>query len=266
MDRTISSSRHGEFQPGALGRRTPAAARERGPRPRARTAPLRVVSGLLPALAATAAPADALGQLVDRGTFALHAGGEEAGTEEFTIQRVGTGDAQVTLATGTLSMRDGRVVKTMLRLVGTTMVFSEYEVVSVEGSDTLVMRVVRAGDRLRTRTVAPWGEEAWEYPARATTVVLDDGVAHHHFLLGALLEAHGPDVRIHAVAPLAEMEELSARPEAGPETIEVGGERIETTRIRLSAGGEGRTAWFDGSGRLVRVALAANGFEALRRR
>ena len=266
MDRTISSSRHGEFQPEAPRRRTPAAARERERRPRTRTAVVHVFRGLLPVLAAAGVPANAPGQLVDRGTFALYAGGEETGTEEFTIQRVGTGDAQVTLATGTLSMRDGRVVKTMLRLVGTTMAFSEYEVVSVTGSDTLVMRVVRAGDRLRTRTVAPWGEEAWEYPARATTVVLDDGVAHHHFLLGALLEAHGPDVRIHAVAPLADMEELSARPEAGSEAIEVGGERVETTRIRLSAGGDGGTAWFDGSGRLVRVVSAANGFEALRRR
>ena len=222
-----------------------------------------MASAVSAAVAAVVAPAEARGQLVDRGTFLLHAGGEEVGTEEFTILRQGTGDAQLTLATGTLTMHDGRVVKTILRLVGTTMVLNEYEV-SVSGSDTLAVRVIRDGNRLRTRSVGPWGEEAWEYPARASTVVLDDGVAHHHFLLGALLEVYGAEARIHAVAPLAQMEALPAQAELGSETIDVGGESVETTRVSLSSGGDRRTAWFDGSGRLVRVALPARGFEAVR--
>ena len=215
------------------------------------------------AAVAVAAPAPAAGQLVDRGTFALYSRGEEVGTEEFTIQRVGAGEAQATLATGTLTLRDGRIVKTILRLVGPSMVLNDYEV-SVSGSDTLTVRVVRSGDRLLTRTEAPWGEEAWEYPARTATVIFDEGVAHHYFLLGALIEAHGAEARIHAMAPLSEMEELPARPDVGAETIDVGGERIETTRIRLSSGEDSREAWFDGSGRLVRVAWGTRGFEALR--
>ena len=215
------------------------------------------------AVLALAAPRWAAGQLVDRGTFVLSAGGREVGREEFTIQRIGTGDAQVTVATGSLGLRDGRTVKTILRLVGTTMVLNEYEV-SVSGSDALEVRVMRDGNRLRTRTVGPWGEEAREYPARASTVIFDDGVVHHYFLLGTLLEAYGADTRIHAVAPLAEMNELPIQPDVGSETIEVGGERIETTRIRMSSGGDSRTAWFDGSGRLVRVVFAASGLEAVR--
>ena len=218
---------------------------------------------MLVAVLAVAAPRQASGQLVDRGTFVLSSGGREVGREVFTIQRIGTGDAQVTVATGSLALRDGRTVKTILRLVGTTMVLNEYEA-SVSGSDTLEVRVVRDGNRLRTRTVGPWGEEAREYPARAATVILDDGVVHHYFLLGALLEAFGTDTQIHAVAPLAEMDELSVHADVGSETIEVAGERVETTRIRLSSGGDSRTAWFDGSGRLVRVVLAARGLEAVR--
>jgi len=214
---------------------------------------------------AVVAPEGARGQLVDRGTFVLYAGGEEVGTEEFTILRQGTGDAQLTLATATLTLQDGRIVKTNLRLVGTNMVLNEYEVsVSVSGSDTLAVRVIRDGNRLRTRSVGPWGEEAWEYPARPSTVVFDDGVAHHYFLLGALLEAYGAEARIHVVAPLARMEAPPAQAEFGSETIDVGGESVETTRITLSSEGESRTAWFDGSGRLVRVALANRRFEAIR--
>ena len=239
MNRTLSSLRSGPWQHGTL------------------------VPWALVAVVAVTVPQRASGQLVDRGTFVLYASGEDVGTEEFTIQRQGTGDAQVTLATGTLTLRDGRIVKTILRLVGATMVLEEYSAF-VSGSDTLDVRVVRTGNRLRTRTVAPWGEEAWEYPARASTVILDDGVAHHYFLLGALLEAYGAEARIHAVAPLAEMEALPVLPDIGSETIEVGGERVETTRIRLSSEGDTRTAWFDGSGRLVRVKLAGRDFEALR--
>ncbi len=242
MNRTLSSLRSGPWRHGTL----------------VRWALVAVVAAV-----AAVAPERAPGQLVDRGTFVLYASGEEVGTEEFTIQRQGTGDAQVTLATGTLTLRDGRIVKTILRLVGTTMVLDEYSA-SVSGSDTLAVMVVRAGNRLRTRTIAPWGEEAWEYPARATTVIFDDGVAHHYFLLGALLEAYGAEAQIDAVAPLAEMEELTVRPDIGSETIEVGGERVETTRIRLSSEGDSRTAWFDGSGRLVRVTLAGSDFQALR--
>ncbi len=214
-------------------------------------------------MAAATAPDRALGQLVDRGAFALYMGGEDMGREEFTIQRQGTGDAQVTWATGTLTLRDGRVVKTILRMVGAGMAVNEYAV-SVSGSDTLDIRVARDGNRLRTRTVAPWGEEAREYPARASTVIFEDGVAHHHFLLGALIEANGAEAQMHAVTPLARIEDSAARSEVGAETIEVGGERVETTRVRLSSENEVRTAWFDGSGRLVRVSLSGRGFEAVR--
>jgi len=145
------------------------------------------------------------------------------------------------------------------------MVLNVYQV-SVSGSDNLDVRVARDGNRLRTRTVAPWGEEAREYPARATTVILDDGVAHQYFLLADLVEAYGAEVRIHAVAPLVEMEELPAQPDIGVETIEVAGERVETTRIRLSSDGDTRTAWFDGSGRLVQVASTRRDFRAVRLR
>lgn len=214
-------------------------------------------------MVAAVVPHGAGGQLVDRGTFVLYANDREVGTEEFTIQRTGTGDAQVTLATGTLTLRDGRVVRTILRLVGTSMVLNDYSV-SVSGSDTLDVRIVRAGNRLQTRRVGPWGEEAREYRARASTAIFDDGVAHHYFLLGALLEVHGAEARIHAVAPLAGMGEFPARPDVGPETIEVGGESVETTRIRLTSDGDTRTAWFDGSGRLVRVAVAVRDFHAVR--
>lgn len=209
------------------------------------------------ALPALIAPEGARGQLVDRGTFVLHVDGAEAGTEDFTIRREGTGDAQVTTATGTVDMLDGRTVTTVLRLIGTDMVLNEYSAF-VTGSDTLAVRVVRAGSRLRTRRVASSGEEERAYRAHASSVVFDEGVAHHYFVLKDLAEG----VAVHALAPLAEREEPPARLVTGSETIRLGGERVETTRIRFDSAEGGGTAWFDGSGRLVRVRLEGRGFVA----
>jgi len=73
---------------------------------------------------ALAAPEGVRAQRVDQGAFVLYVDGVEAGTEEFTIRREGTGDAQVTLATGTIDMRDGRTVTTILRLMGTGMMLN----------------------------------------------------------------------------------------------------------------------------------------------
>ena len=194
---------------------------------------------------------------MDQGTFQLYVDGVEAGTEEFRIQREGTGDAQVTLATGTIGMRDGRTVTTILRLLGTDMLLNQYSAF-VTGTDTLAVRVMRAGNRLRTRTVASQGEEEQAYRARASSVILDEGVAHHYFVLNAWADG----ATVHGLAPLAGREQATIRLVTGSETIQLGGERVATTRIRFNAADGGGTAWFDGSGRLVRVALEGRRFLA----
>lgn len=231
-----------------------------GPRIRSpRGFPPRTAGLTAVAVLALAAPEDTGAQLVDRGVFLLYVDGEEAGTEEFTIQREGTGDAQVTLATGTVEMRDGRTVTTILRLMGTDMMLTRYSAF-VTGPDTLAVRVVRTGSRIRTRRMASSGEEERAYRARPSSVVFDDGVAHHYFVLNTLVDG----AAVHALAPLAEREEPAARLVTGSETIQLGGERVETTRIRFGPVEGGGTAWFDGSGRLVRVHLEGRGFLAER--
>lgn len=222
-----------------------------------RQAPLRGV--VATAVLALIAPEGARGQLVDRGAFRLSVDGAEVGTEEFTIQREGSGDAQVTLARGTIAMRDGRTVTTLLRLRGTAMILNEYSAI-VTGADTLAVRVVRAGNRLRTRTEASRGEEERAYRARPSSVIFDERVAHHYFILGALEDG----AAVHILAPLAEREEAAARLVTGSETIQLGGERVATTRVRFGSGEGGGTVWFDGSGRLVRVHLEGRGFLAER--
>lgn len=194
------------------------------------------------------------GQLIDRGTFRILAGGREVGTEDFTIQRRGSGEAQTTLARGTVSMHDGRELRTLLQLVGPDLVLVEY-VAKETGPDPASAELARTGEYLRALTTDQWGERMRSYRARPATFVLDGGVAHHYFVLGRF--AAGDTVRqtVHAYRRGAEELEPVTVLDASQENIELGGERMEVTRVGFGARDGTGAAWFDGSGRLVRVAL-----------
>ena len=217
-----------------------------------------VVAAIAPAFL----PAEeAWGQRVDRGAFRLYLNGREAGTEEFEIRWRGEGDDQRATATGAVSMRDGATLVTTLVAQGPTLVVRSYRALRFEGPDTLAVTLERAGSRFDALAQGPGGEEVREYRAPLSTVILDEGVAHHYFVLGALLQ--GRLSSLHVLSPVSQ-KEASAEADATPETIQVDGAPIATTRVRLSFGDEERLAWFDGSGRLVRVEAPAGGFAAER--
>ncbi len=205
----------------------------------------------------------ASGQLVDSGRFLLYLNDREVGVEDFTIQRLGSGDAQRTYARGNVTMHDGRVFRTVLQMVGPEMAVAAYQV-SLSGADTAVASFVRAGDRLRATVVEPEGERFREHRARPTTVVFDEGVAHHYFVLGLFTAAGDVGRTLHTFAPLSEEPEDTVELRVGPHALDIGGAMVETTRVRLGADDEAGAAWFDGSGRLIRVALPLHGFAAER--
>ncbi|MGI9627313.1 MAG: hypothetical protein ACR2QM_10795 [Longimicrobiales bacterium] len=206
-------------------------------------------------------PTTVLAQLVDRGEFALSINGEPAGTEEFVIQRQGSGAAQTTLAQGTVTLLSGETITSQLQLTGTALSVFRYSV-RVTGDDERTVNVARTGDRLQARTVAPWGEELREYRAATETLLLDRSVAHHYFLLGPLLDA--PPESVHSVAPLSEAEEGLSGLAVESGVVQVGGDEIEGRRITLRAAAGEREVWFDGSGRLIKVTDSATGFTAER--
>ncbi len=215
-------------------------------------------------LAALVPSADALAQLLDRGSFRLTVHGNLAGTEEFTIRRTGAGEAQVTLARATIDMSDGRTVTTVMRALGPDLIVEDYSVF-VTGPDTQAIRVVRSGDRLRTRVVAPWGEEVSELRARPSTVLLDQGVAHHYFLLTRYIGDTSLPLTVHTVSPLArDGQEVETRIETATEEVSSQGLPTNTVKILLSTDRGQHSAWFDGGGRLVRVEIPSLGFVAER--
>ena len=202
-------------------------------------------------------------QLLERGMFRLWVDGTEVGSEQFTIQRQGTGDAQTTEARSIVSMRDGRRLDTHLEVVGPELALVQYAAVET-GPDTLSVTLSRTGDRLRTRTITDWGLRVRGYRARPATFVLDEGVAHHYFVLGEFAAEDTGGRTLHVFSRASEGIEPIEVAVPAPETIELGGERIEATRIDFGSGEGAGTAWFDGSGRLVRVSLPGRGFVAER--
>ena len=207
--------------------------------------------------------AAATAQLVDRGTFRLSVDGAEVGSEEFTIQRRGTGEARTTVARSTVSLRDGRRLDTLLEVVGPELVLVEYAAVET-GADTLSVRLSRAGDRLRATTSTGWGHRVRGYRAQPATCVLDEGVAHHYFVLGEFAAREAPRRTLHVFSRTVEGLAPTELGAPAPESIDLGGERIEATRVDFASGGASGSAWFDGSGRLVRVSLPDRGFVAER--
>lgn len=214
---------------------------------------------VLPALV-PCSPASA-GQLPDQGTFRILIDGREAGEEEFVVQRSGPGAR----ARGTLTMRDGRTVTTFLDLVGPGLRLNVYRAAAAGPDTAAVYLAARADGHLDSRMTGPWGEEAREYRVRPSTIVLDDGMAHHYFVLAPVFSGPADGV-LHAVAPLARREDDAMAVEVVADTIRIDGETIDASRVRIGAGESVRSAWFDGGGRLVQVAFPARGFLAQRLR
>ena len=178
--------------------------------------------------------------------------------EEFTIERRGTGDAQITIASSRITMNDGREIATLLRAVGPDLVLAEYAASEI-GADTASVQLVRLGDQLRARSETKWGERIRTYTARPGTCVLDEGVAHHYFVLGRFVAGGSVEKTVHAFSRATEGLESVKVLDAGQESIELGSERMEATRVEFHSGDGTGTAWFDGSGRLMRVALPGGG-------
>lgn len=202
-------------------------------------------------------------QVLERGTFRLWIDGTEAGSEQFTIQRQGTGGAQTTEARSIVSMRDGRRLDTHLEVVGPELTLVQYLAVET-GPDTMSVTLSRTGDRLRTRTVTDWGLRVRGYRARPATFVFDEGVAHHYFVLAGFAAADAVGRTMHVFSRASDGIKPIEVTGTAPETIELGGERIEATRVDFGSGVAAGTVWFDGSGRLVRVSLPGRGFVAER--
>ncbi len=198
--------------------------------------------------------------LLDSGTFVLSVGSREVGTESFVVLK---GDSR-TLAQGRIEMRDGRVLRTSLCITDSGGTSPHRYEASISGDDSASVRMVRLGGRLESRRQGFWGESLREYPGGPSTVVLENGVAHHYFVLREILNRVGSE-ELYAVAPIADEAfafQAGARQPSGspPSEVDSGG----AGALRLQGADGRREVWFDEFGRLIRIEIEKTGFAAVR--
>lgn len=209
-------------------------------------------------------PASGQSVALDEGSFAITMEGRPAGTESFAIRRIGMGaesrviaqgQVQVDLPGGTLSMEPILEASEALSLAG-------YQN-KVSGTRQEVFTLAGTNDRrFQGRTVSPAGEQVQEYRAASGTILLEDMVAHHYFLLGARLD--GDSGTIPVIVPGQGRQLQLQYTVTGTETLQLGGVPVEARRVRVEVGGQGREVWFDVQGRVLRVEDAARSYRAER--
>ncbi len=153
-------------------------------------------------------------------------------------------------------------VRSVLRVEGPTLRPAAYDV-TVQGPDArrIAGRVV--GGRFSARIISPAGEQMREYLASEGAVVLDDGVAHHHYFLARRVQ-DGPE-RIPLIIPRQNRQVSAGVAARGQEPVRVGGRSVQALRLVITpAGAPERHVWVDDRGRVLRLEVPDRRFEAVR--
>lgn len=216
------------------------------------------LAGLIPEASAQAQTT------VDEAVFRLEVEGRRIGTETFSIQRRGRGDAATTIARGRIVIDSAGIeqeMTTSLELEGPELRPSRYQI-SVRGPRPQEIDGRLVGRRFSARIVSPAGEMMREYLASEGAVIVDEGVAHHHYFLAQ--RAGGGSGRVPVIVPRQSRQVTAGLSVDGPEQTTIADRRVSARRLVVDLGGTTRHVWVDGEGRILRVAIPALGLVAQR--
>ncbi len=219
---------------------------------------------LATALGGLTAPRGAAAQnvVLDEGTFRILHGGQQVGTETFTIRRVGSGDDAHVIANGVIQMdlpSGHRELRPLLR-AAPDLSLSAYQL-EVTGDQVATVAVTAADRRYVARTRSATGEREREFRGGDGTILLDQDVAHQYYFLGPALDRGGT---VSVIEPRAGAQVRLDVREAGTETLDIGGQSIAARHVVLSGGGQTRDVWFDAQGRVLKVAIPSEQYTAIR--
>lgn len=220
----------------------------------------RVLFGLA-AVACLAAPGSAQTVRLDEGSFRILVGGREVGTETFSLRQNGTGPDAVVIAQGRVVL-DANETTANVQLSGTGLRLVAYDV-ELSGADARRIRASVSGSRASARTVSAAGETMKEYLVSEGAVLLDDGVAHHYYMIAKRAEAGA--TRTPILIPRESRQVQATITAAGEESVSAGGTTVTARKIVVQpAGGDARTVWVDAQGRVLRVEIPARNYVAVR--
>ncbi len=211
---------------------------------------------IVPLLLSSAAAVAAQTVTLDEGTFRVRVAGRDIGTETFMIRQSGAGENARILASGK-TVLDGetgsRQLEANLEIAGNTLRPAAYDL-TVEGGDKFSGRLV--GRRVTARIVSPAAENVREYLVSEGATIIDETVAHQYYFLARRVPEGGN--RVPIVEP-RENRQTWAQVTVDPAApITVAGESVNAKRFRVTpAGGDERTFWTDGQGRVLRLEIPA---------
>jgi hypothetical protein len=209
------------------------------------------------------APALAVAQastVVDEGTFAVTEKGVPIGREAFRISRTPGPGGQVYLVRGESRLRDDHISTTLgVDSLGVPVsYFSEHHKLG-----QLVQSIRGRGRPGRFSIVKQTltGGSGREYLLNEGALLIDEGVFHHLFFVPTAVAGR----HLIAIAPRPAQQDTFTVEDRGVETVEIAGRGISGRRYTLVSSVEGaRDVWIDAKGRLLKVAIGANGMVALR--
>jgi hypothetical protein len=224
---------------------------------------IRKVLAVLPALvlAAVCPLRTASAQtIVDQGTFRLSMAGREVGRDSFNILRSGSGEDARILAQGWVELDQRRINSIVETTAGYGLTRYQATVSGAGSADTIKVQV--SGRRLELTVRSPAGERMREARAPSGVVLLEENVAHQYFFVGVLAREGGS---IPVIAPGGDAGALEVQ-SLTRESVTIGGQPIDATRLGLSANGVERRLWIDAQGRVLRLEIPSTGFLAERLR
>lgn len=210
---------------------------------------------------AGAAPGLAQTTIVDEGTFRLSVHGNVVGNETFTIRQTGTGAAATIVAQGRIVLDTGEQTRALLQVEGPALRPASYQI-EATGPERRTVRGRTAGNRFRAQIVSAAGETMREYLISDGAIVLDDGVAHHHYFVAVRTPDAAP---VPVIVPGQNRQATGTLRDAGRETIEVAGQRVAARRLVFEPNGLApRTLWVDDRNRILRLHIPDQGYTAER--
>jgi hypothetical protein len=208
-----------------------------------------------------AVPASAQTVRLDEGTFRILVNGREVGTETFSLRQNGTGADAVVIAQGKVIL-DSNETTANVQLAGIGLRVVAYDV-ELSGADARRIRASVTGSRASARTLSSAGETMKEYLVSEGAVLLDDGVAHHYYMIGRRADAGATRVAILVPRESRQIQATLTVPVA--ESVSIAGSSVPARRIVVQPnGGDARSVWVDGDGRVLRVEIPARNYVAVR--
>lgn len=199
-------------------------------------------------------------QELDAGRLEIRIDGRRQGVESFRIWREG-GE---TKAVAQLTYDDRPAEAIDIRLQGDRSFRpTRYGLRAPSGAVSAVDGAWN-GDRLRLHIVAQGGERWKEFMTPGRVAILEEGVAHHLYLLLSQLGESPTQSRITVLVPSAGTQASASLQSSSEESVRIGEAVIAARRYDLDVGGDRVQAWRAADGRLLRVAWPATNRTAVR--